>query len=217
MEESVLQPRLHLGDDIAAVITATGLERPVMVVWSYGGTIGMDYVRCRGTGKLSGILFAAARSGLYPNAEVNPRIPLASEKMKAPDLAQNIRGSAEFTAFLTATRLPPDIEAKVQATNLMYPAYARQANDGVKILPDGSNYKNNEDLIPSLKLPLFFALGEKDAFSSATAAAIAIRARFPAAELKTYQDAGHWLFFEAAEQFNRDLARFATRAATTRQ
>ncbi len=204
-------------DDVAAVIAATGLTRPVMVVWSYGGTIGMDYVRCRGTEKLSGLLFAAARSGLYPNADVNPRIPMASEKLKAPDLAQNIEGSTEFTAFLTASPLPEDIKSKVSATNLMYPPYARQANDGAKLLPDGSIYKNNEDLIPSLQLPLFFALGEKDAFSSAKSAAMAIKARFPESEVVTYQGAGHWLFFEAAAPFNRDLARFATHAVQDRR
>jgi non-heme chloroperoxidase len=44
--------------DVAAVIAATALTRPIMVVWSYGGTIGMDYVRCRGTENLSGIVFA---------------------------------------------------------------------------------------------------------------------------------------------------------------
>jgi non-heme chloroperoxidase len=199
-------------DDVAAVMAATALTRPTMVVWSYGGTIGMDYVRCRGISNLSGIVFAAARSGLYPNSELNPRIPAASEKLKSPDLAMNIQGAAEFTSFLTAGRLPPEVEISVTATNLMYPPYARQANDGPKILPDGSIYKGNEDQIPSLTLPLFFALGEKDAFSSARAAELSIKSKFPKADIKTYQGVGHWLFFEAAEAFNRDLREFAVRA-----
>ncbi|MDX2141985.1 MAG: alpha/beta hydrolase [Rhodospirillaceae bacterium] len=199
-------------DDVAAVMTATALKRPVMVVWSYGGTVGMDYVRCRGTDNLAGIVFAAARGGLYPNSELDPRIPAASEKLRSPDLGQNIQGAQEFTSFLTASPLPPEIEAMARVTNLMYPPYARQANDGPKSLPDGSVYKNNEDLIPRLTLPLLFALGEKDAFSSARAAEAAIRERLPKAELKTYPNAGHWIFFDAAEPFNRDLRDFATRA-----
>ncbi|PHX98835.1 MAG: hypothetical protein CK529_11405 [Rhodospirillaceae bacterium] len=204
-------------DDVAAVMAATALTSPVMVVWSYGGTIGMDYVRCRGIANLSGIVFAASRSGLYPNSELNPRIPAASEKLKSADVAKNIQGAVEFTSFLTAERLPSDIEASVTATNLMYPPYARKANDGPKILPDGSFYKNNEDQIPSLSLPLFFMLGEKDAFSSAQAAELAIKARFPKADLKTYRGAGHWLFFDAADAFNRDLRNFTLRTIKSKK
>ncbi len=204
-------------DDVAAVMSATSLTRPVMVVWSYGGTIGMDYIRCRGVTNLAGVVFAAARSGLYPNSELNPRIPAASEKLKSPDLAKNIKGAAEFTSFLTAARLPADLGATVTATNLMYPPYARQANDGPKTLPDGSIYKNNEDQIKKLTLPLFFALGEKDAFSAAAPAELAIKTKFPDATLRTYQGAGHWVFYEAAEMFNRDLHDFAMRVTKTQR
>jgi non-heme chloroperoxidase len=196
-------------DDVAAVMTATKVVRPIMVVWSYGGTIGMDYVRCRGIADLSGIVFVAARSGLYPNARLDPRIPLSSEKMKSPSLKTSLEGSTEFTSFLTSKPLPPDIASAVIAANLMYPAYARRANDGPKSLPDGAIYKNNEDQIGKLSLPLLFVLGEKDAFSPATEAEKQIRARFPQATVITYGDVGHWISFEAADAFNADLRRFA--------
>jgi non-heme chloroperoxidase len=196
-------------DDVAAVMTATKAVRPILVVWSYGGTIGMDYVRCRGIAGLSGIVFVAARSGLYPNARLDPRIPLSSEKMKSSNLETNMQGSIEFTSFLTSKPLPPDVASGVIATNLMYPAYARRANDGPKSLPDGTTYKNNEDQIGELSLPLLFMLGEKDAFSPASEAVKQIRSRFPGANVITYADVGHWISFEAADAFNADLRRFA--------
>jgi non-heme chloroperoxidase len=203
-------------DDVAAVMSATKAVRPIMVVWSYGGTIGMDYVRCRGTAGLSGIVFVAARSGLYPNARLDPRIPASSEKMKSTSLATNIEGSQEFTAFLTSKPLPPDIASTVIATNLMYPAYARRANDGPKSLPDGTVYKNNEDQIGKLSLPLLFVLGEKDAFSPASEAEKQIRSRFPAATVTTYPGVGHWVSFEAAAAFNADLRKFADHVFETK-
>lgn len=199
-------------DDVAVVMQATGLVRPVMVLWSYGGTVGMDYVRCRGTDQLSGLVFAAARGGLYPNAQPDPRIPKASAKLEAADVRQNMQGADEFTSFLTAQPLPAELADSVRAMSLMYPPYARQANDSRRILPDGTLYQNNEDLIAKLNLPLLFVLGERDMFSNATAAEKAIRARFPNPNIRTYAGAGHWVFFEAAEQFNRDLAAFAATA-----
>ena len=205
-------------DDVAAVMAATGLDRPVMVLWSYGGTIGMHYVRCRGVDNLSGIVFAASRAGLYANPQTNPKIPAASAKLAAPDLRLNAEGASEFASFLTATPPPPEIADTVRVMNLMYPPYARAANDGKQTLPDGSPYKDNVDLIPRLTtLPLLFVLGENDAFSSSAAAMPAIRARFPTADIRLYPNSGHWLFFEAAERFNRDLAAFTVMATSIKK
>src|SRR2546423_766961 len=41
-------------DDVAAVIEQTGLERPVLVAWSYGGFVVADYLRAYGDGGISG-------------------------------------------------------------------------------------------------------------------------------------------------------------------
>lgn len=210
-QQSAYNKACTWADDVAAVIDAAKLSRPIMVVWSYGGTVGMDYVRCRGIDGLAGLVFVAARSGLYPNARLDPRIPQASEKMKSSDLKIAMEGSLEFTSFLTHKPLPADVASAAVATNLMYPAYARRANDGPKSLPDGSVYRNNEDMIGKLKLPLLFVLGEKDAFSPADEAAKQIRVRFPSADVVTYPETGHWVSFEAAALFNSDLHRFASR------
>jgi pimeloyl-ACP methyl ester carboxylesterase len=38
-------------DDVAAIIDQLGLDRPVLVGWSYGGFIICDYLRAHGTGQ----------------------------------------------------------------------------------------------------------------------------------------------------------------------
>ena len=57
-----------------------------------------------------------------------------------------------------------------------------------------------------------FIFGEKDAFSDAATGAAAVAKLFPTAKRETYAGAGHWVFFEAAERFNRDLAAFTAAA-----
>src|SRR5262249_17426647 len=47
-------------DDLAAVIAAAGLKRPVLVGWSYAGRVISDYVRAHGTDGIAGINFVAA-------------------------------------------------------------------------------------------------------------------------------------------------------------
>jgi non-heme chloroperoxidase len=60
MSEKPLDPSCYAderlwADDLAAVIDQTGLERPVLVAWSYGGFIVADYLRMHGDGAIAGI------------------------------------------------------------------------------------------------------------------------------------------------------------------
>ena len=45
-------------DDVAAIIQQLGLDRPVLVGWSYGGYIGCDYLRAHGQDRIGAIDFA---------------------------------------------------------------------------------------------------------------------------------------------------------------
>src|SRR5262249_20420532 len=42
-------------DELQAVMDATGLKRPVLVGWSYGGRIMADYLKIHGTANLTGL------------------------------------------------------------------------------------------------------------------------------------------------------------------
>jgi pimeloyl-ACP methyl ester carboxylesterase len=50
-------------DDVAAVIEQTGLERPVVVAWSYGGYIVTDFLRAYGDAAIGGINLVGCPSG----------------------------------------------------------------------------------------------------------------------------------------------------------
>ncbi|MGH2395159.1 MAG: alpha/beta fold hydrolase, partial [Candidatus Limnocylindria bacterium] len=49
-------------EDIAAVIEARAIERPVLVGWSYGGYVIADYLRSHGDDALGGIVFVGVSS-----------------------------------------------------------------------------------------------------------------------------------------------------------
>ena len=55
-------------DDIAAVIDQLALNRVILVGWSYGGYVILDYVLRRGQSKIAGINFVAAAVVLGPKA-----------------------------------------------------------------------------------------------------------------------------------------------------
>lgn len=51
---------VHFADDLHAVIQKLGLERPVVVAWSYGGVVVGDYLRHQGDAALGGLFLVAA-------------------------------------------------------------------------------------------------------------------------------------------------------------
>ena len=65
--EHYRDPRLW-ADDVAAVIDRSGLERPVVVAWSYGGFIVTDYVRAHGERAIGGINLVGGAAMLKPPA-----------------------------------------------------------------------------------------------------------------------------------------------------
>ena len=65
MSEAPLGPEHYTNgelwaDDVAAIIDQLGLERPVLVGWSYGGFIICDYLRAHGQDRIAAIDFAGA-------------------------------------------------------------------------------------------------------------------------------------------------------------
>src|SRR5262249_2780301 len=49
------------GQELAAVIAAAGLRRPVLVGWSYAGRVIADYLEAHGSAGIAGINFVNAR------------------------------------------------------------------------------------------------------------------------------------------------------------
>lgn len=213
-------------DDVRVVRESLGLDRPVLVAWSFGGLVAMNYVRCEGTKSLAGLALVATTGGrlvVPPPGAAPPAAPqpgslspqAAAAEMSAPDLRRNLVGARAFARAMTAT--PPDADwyEETVAALMRLPAYVRRAMGGEQVGPDGARITTNEDLAARLTLPMLVVTGARDALSDGTVTAAAYRAKFPAARVVTYPEAGHSPFAEDAARFNADLEAFvnATRTA----
>ena len=201
-------------DDVRAVQQALGLERPVLVAWSFGGLVAMHYLRCEGAGGLRGLVLVATAAGRLvtpptaaPTAGAQ-RAAAAARAMVDPDLRRNLQGARDFAVLMTATPPDPAWYDETVAALLRLPAYVRRGLTGDLVGRDGKPISSNADLADAIKLPLMVVTGGRDALSDGAALAEAYRSRYPAARVQVYADSGHSPFAEESQRFDTDLAAF---------
>lgn len=186
--------------DVAAVLAATGLDRPVLVAWSFGGLVAMHYVRHYGTGQLAGLQLVGGVGQLV--LQPPPAVPLDPawvRDMLADDIRANLRAAHQSVSRLTAEPMPADWVEQTLAAYLMMPPYAKRAI--------GAAMGDNSDLAARLDLPVRLAGGALDPIV-APAVLEQAAAALPQASVTIYAGAGHSPFAELPQQFNRDLAAF---------
>lgn len=197
--------------DVDAVIKAKAKAKPILVPWSYGGTVVMSYIRHRGQTNIAGVNFVAAGTALGgrqppPNAD-DPAMKARIARfmaMTGSDLLANLDATRWFVGSLTAKPLPAADTERHLITNMMTPAYVRGAM--LQFRPD------NADLKGKLTVPVLITHGDVDAVVPYQTA-LDNKTHLPHAALSTYKDIGHAPFLEDATRFNRELADFV-RAAT---
>src|SRR5215510_8593978 len=189
------------GDELQAVMDATGLRRPVLVGWSYGGRIMADYLKTHGSAKLAGLNYVDAGQKSDP-AFVGPNLknlPL----MTSDDLAVNIAATRAFVRDCFSKQPTPEEFETILAFNMMVPPQVRRGLGGRTLEID--------DLLKSLKLPVLVTHGSDDKNSNLIAAEYTAK-MIPGAKLSVYQGIGHSPFFEDPQRFNAELAAFVRSA-----
>jgi len=194
----------YWGDEVQAVMDATGLKRPVLVGWSYGGRVMADYLTSHGTAKLAGLNYVDAGqkgdpSFFGPNLR---NLPL----MASENLAINIAATRAFLHDCFSIQPTQEEYETMLAFNMMVPPKVR-ANMGGRAL-------SMDDTLKALKLPVLVTQGAADrlvllAASKHTAATI------PGAKLSVYEGVGHAPFWEDTARFNAELAAFVRAANKT--
>lgn len=189
-------------DDVAAVIAAKQLVKPVVVAWSFGGNVIMNYVRHYGDANLAGINFIGSTGGLaerlHPLAG-DAAYAEADRQRRSEALADNIAGQRAFVRLMTATPLSAADEELWLVSTLQLPRYVRMAMVGMPL--------DNPDLAARLRVPTLFTTGAADASVPATQLEPIAR-RLPRSRVSVYAGAGHASFAEQPQRFNRELAEF---------
>lgn len=179
-------------DDVASVIQALGLKKPLIVAWSFGGNVAMDFAAQYPAVPVAGYLLTGTAGGTVaapappaPPTNAPPR-PSAS-----PDLALNIAAlDASMKLLFPNPALDKALLAQFSAAAMRVGPWVDQA---VARRPRSDKADTT--------LALTFATGGKDPLiSSATVGRL--KDLFPQARFVGFPDAGHAVFLDEAQAFN---------------
>ena len=186
--------------DTHAVITALGLERVILVGWSYAGRLISDYVRHHGTRAIAGINYVGASLDSDP-AFFGPGTTYFRDMLRG-DFLREIDAVEKF--LRACFFLPPPEKHLKQARyyNMRVPPRIRCAHL-TRPADDGT-------VLATLDVPVLLTQGSRDnlvlpGLAQARAKVI------PDAELSVYHGVGHMPFAEDIPRFNRELCAFVLR------
>lgn len=185
------------GDDVAAVMRAARLRRPVLVGWSMGGNVICDYVRSYGTQGIAGINFVAGATKADPAFFGPGRENYPG--MYCEDLAINIASTRGFLRACFEQQPTEDDFQTMLAFNMVVPPNIRAAILG--------RPPNPGDALALIQCPVLVSHGLDDrvllvGLGKLTAATVR------GAKLSLYDRVGHAPFWEDSPRFNRELGQF---------
>jgi pimeloyl-ACP methyl ester carboxylesterase len=200
----------HWADDIAAVIDGLGLDRPVLVAWSYGGFIVTDYVRAYGDRDIGGINLVGGAVMLTPPTfdHIGPGFLENAPDACGPDLTACISAIRRFLEACTAGPLSHDDWSTALCWNMVVPSEVRGALIARAIDAD--------DVLSGLSAPVLVSHGRRDAIVLPSMAEHVLDV-CATAEPSWYEDTGHMPFLEDPVRFDRELADFVRRVRVRRQ
>ncbi len=193
-------------DDVAAVIDQTGLDRPVVVAWSYGGLVLSDYIRAYGEQAIAGIDLVGAAVMMKPPQfdHIGPGLLDNAADACGPDLPANIAAIERFLEACTSRPLGPMDRTTALCWNMVVPPEVRGALFARELDAD--------DVLSELSVPVLVTHGRADTIVLPSMAEHVLDV-CATAEASWYDGVGHMPFLEDPVRFDRELAEFV-RAAT---
>jgi len=187
-------------DELNGVMEGAELKRPVLVGWSYGGRIIVEYLMEYGDKNIAGINFVGAFTKVVP--ELLGPATAAVMKMVSEDLAENIENTRSFLQFSTAKILPPGELEMMLTFNMVVPAKVRR-----HLLHRPAAY---EATLRKITVPVLVTHGTKDRVALEQMAHYT-ESVIANAQVSLYEGVGHMPFWEDPPRFNRELGEFVTR------
>jgi non-heme chloroperoxidase len=203
-QADLVAPSEAWAGDVAAVIAATGLEKPVIVGWSYGGFVISDYVRHFGTENIAGINMVGSLGGLvprspFPQTEISEQLMENSRKSRSLVFDENVEAALNTAmSFYTPNMDDQDKQAQF-AMGLLMPSYVKRAMAGRDL--------DNVDIADQFDVPVLLTRGSRDMVMPANDTEVALQT-LQDAKLSFYDDTGHLPFYHHPERFNQELADF---------
>jgi non-heme chloroperoxidase len=195
--------------DVAAVIEALELDRPVVVAWSYGGLVLADYLRVYGDAALSGINLVSASLVIgkeWIGSHTGPSFVEHAAKGMSKDPVKALDGMIDFVHACSVKPLPQEYLERAIAYNMLVRPDVRRGLSS-----------RNEDCRPVLaacEIPALVTHGEADTVIMPQMARDTHEAHL-SAEISWYPGVGHSPFLEEPERFDEELAAFVRRVRAT--
>ena len=188
-------------DDIAAVLAAKRLQRPILVGWSMGGRIIRQYLMNHGDAAIAGINFVAS------HVIEDPRCRGPGAPKPTPEIQSQAEEIDAAIAFLDACYGKKPSEADFRRAlgyNMRVPAAVRRAISGWS-----TDAAQTTAALAKVRVPVLITHGRRDTVVLPVAAEMA-QASMPHARLSWFDDCGHSPFCEDAPRFNRELMAFVS-------
>jgi pimeloyl-ACP methyl ester carboxylesterase len=206
LDAAAYQHETAWADDLAAVLKAKGLERPVAVGWSMGGRILRQYLMHYGDAALAGINFVGSRVIEDPRA-AGPATPQAQPRAQASvTLAQQIEQAIQFLDACYYRRPAAALYARALCYNMLVPLEVRRAAAGWKTDPEATIAA-----LRKVRVPTLITQGTRDTVVLPEGARMIAQA-IPHARISWFDECGHSPFQEDAGRFNLELRDFARAA-----
>lgn len=188
-------------EDVAAVIDATKLRRPVLVGWSLGGYVAGAYLRHQRVQRVSGLNLVDAVSKLSPEL-LTPLAGRFAGSTSSHDLGERV---AETVDFLAACFHRPPTGADRDRMLVVNGITARAVNEGFT----KASITDLEPVFQAYAGPVLLTHGAHDALVR-LAMSERVAAQRPGRRLSVFQESGHSPFWEEPERYGRELAAFVT-------
>lgn len=192
-------------DDLRAVLEAFAAEDAVLVAWSYGGLVALDYLDSYGTDRVAGVHFVGAISGIGTEAATEvlgaAYLDLFPE-LVSTDAEESVHALGRFVRRCVEQDLSPRDFHYMLGFNVLAPPRVRDA------LRDRT--VSHLDTLDALDVPTLLAHGEDDRIID-PAATRRHAERVADPTVSWYPEAGHSPFWEAPDRFDRELSAFVDR------
>jgi len=194
-------------EDLNAVIEVLGLDRPVLVAWSYGGFVVTDYLRAYGEEAIAAVNLVGAAVLRTPSFDhIGPGLLENAGDASGPDLPTSIAAILRFLRACTAQPLSAEDWSTALCWNMVVPSEIRGALFAREI--------DSDDVLSRLSVPVLVTHGRADAIVLPSMAEHVLEI-CPTARASWYDDIGHLPFLEDPARFDRELRELADKGSSS--
>jgi pimeloyl-ACP methyl ester carboxylesterase len=189
-------------DDIHATIEALNLDHPILIGWSYGPLVILDYIRHYGEDEIGGANFIGGitKLGSAEAASVlTPEFLGLLPGFFATDAEESLRALDSLPRLCFVSELTAVDRYLMLGYGASVPPYVRQG-----LL---SRCVDNDDLLPKIQAPVLITHGAADAVVQTTVIERQM-ARIGHAEVRMMENAGHACFWDDEAGYDQSLRKF---------